>query len=411
MLQILASYEDQLAKNRDEMLFKVELQYMNYIQALLSQKVLITESIRRTYDYLIKDVRNKMCAKRQTNNIIPQTPTNQEIDTSPTYSDCSVPLQHSVSNIAPETDCKQTTNTNSYTPHMSLKDAKLLSINDKIDHRDLVGCFRVATIIDKKGSNLKIHYDDWDKKWDVWCDCETELFKFAKHTSITERPRHRFLHLQKGNTINVNPMNKGWKTCKIISFYLGQIEVIYSMGYYNHYLWTHIDNEKEVTLLNTITNQNNNHASIALPSYQFNCLYCSKCYQDHNVLANHVQINHSDRRFVCSFCPFACNSENGLRSHELQHTRDESLKCNLCIKSFGCNTSFGHKASLTTHVNIIHKTENNKRSHGCKRKLKLYLGSKHKQKEKKYICQYCGEQFDRKHTKLSHERHVHEDNW
>ena len=43
--------------------------------------------------------------------------------------------------------------------HMSLKQGKMLKIHDKIDHRDQVGRFVFATVCEKQGTNLKIHYD------------------------------------------------------------------------------------------------------------------------------------------------------------------------------------------------------------------------------------------------------------
>eukprot|EP01083_Nonionella_stella_P275900 937150_1 len=48
--------------------------------------------------------------------------------------------------------------------HMTLKDASSLKVHDKIDHRDPVGRYILATVEDKQGTNLKIHYDGWSKK-------------------------------------------------------------------------------------------------------------------------------------------------------------------------------------------------------------------------------------------------------
>ena len=44
--------------------------------------------------------------------------------------------------------------------HMSFEDALKLRVNDKIDHRDKAGRYFIATVIDKQGTNLKIHYND-----------------------------------------------------------------------------------------------------------------------------------------------------------------------------------------------------------------------------------------------------------
>eukprot|EP01083_Nonionella_stella_P264650 897478_1 len=52
--------------------------------------------------------------------------------------------------------------------HMSMEDAMKLAVHEKIDHRDQVGRVVFATVIEKKGSHLKIHYDGWSRKWDTW---------------------------------------------------------------------------------------------------------------------------------------------------------------------------------------------------------------------------------------------------
>ena len=58
----------------------------------------------------------------------------------------------------------------SFSSHMTLQDAINLKIHDKIDHRDQVGRFVFATVSEKQGTNLKIHYDGWSRKWDTWSD-------------------------------------------------------------------------------------------------------------------------------------------------------------------------------------------------------------------------------------------------
>merc|ERR1712173_138798 len=43
--------------------------------------------------------------------------------------------------------------------HMSLEEVMALGVEDKIDHRDSKGRFVIATVIEKQGGNIKIHYD------------------------------------------------------------------------------------------------------------------------------------------------------------------------------------------------------------------------------------------------------------
>ena len=81
----------------------------------------------------------------------------------------------------------QPSNITSLLPRLTLKQAKLLKIGDKIDHRDKIGMFAVATILDKKDSNLLIHYEGYSDKYDVWSDYNKELYRFAKQSQISNR--------------------------------------------------------------------------------------------------------------------------------------------------------------------------------------------------------------------------------
>ncbi|ETO04074.1 hypothetical protein RFI_33328, partial [Reticulomyxa filosa] len=70
---------------------------------------------------------------------------------------------------------------------MTLEEAEKLRPNDKIDHRDDVGRFLLAQVVEKQGSMLKVHYDGWNSKWDVWSDYTRELSRFAASGSISQR--------------------------------------------------------------------------------------------------------------------------------------------------------------------------------------------------------------------------------
>eukprot|EP01084_Bolivina_argentea_P289361 496862_1 len=94
-----------------------------------------------------------------------------------------------------------------------MSDALKLKINDKIDHRDEVGRVTYATVVDKKGTNIKIHYDGWSRKWDIWSDFSKELYRYAKPRSISKRLAHRFENIKQDDYIDINPTIKhpGWK--------------------------------------------------------------------------------------------------------------------------------------------------------------------------------------------------------
>eukprot|EP01083_Nonionella_stella_P191531 708832_1 len=77
------------------------------------------------------------------------------------------------------TNNQDNTNTILNIQHMTLEQANKLRINDKLDHCDLAYRFVSATVTDKQGTHLKIHYDGWSRKWDTWSDFSSEIHRFA----------------------------------------------------------------------------------------------------------------------------------------------------------------------------------------------------------------------------------------
>eukprot|EP01084_Bolivina_argentea_P292468 502800_1 len=108
---------------------------------------------------------------------------------------------------------------NPFIAHMSQEEVFKLCINDKIDHRDFVGCFREAIIVGKNKNKLKIHYIGWENSYDKWIDINNkfEIYKISKYKSISKRIKHRFYSLIKGDYIDINPLNyPGWKIGQVI---------------------------------------------------------------------------------------------------------------------------------------------------------------------------------------------------
>mmetsp|Transcript_108639 Transcript_108639/g.132588 ORF Transcript_108639/g.132588 Transcript_108639/m.132588 type:complete len:326 (+) Transcript_108639:88-1065(+) len=154
-----------------------------------------------------------------------------------------------------KSDIKEDNYVMEFIPHMSINEAHSLRINDKIDHRDNSGRFSLGIIIDKKGHNLKIHYEGWSWKWDIWSDFTKEIHRFAHPNSISKRESHRFNDLKKGDYVDINPMYKhpGWKIGEIKGFYgtSGQVQIAYEYnGKYQLY-WAHLDNENEIQEFNS----------------------------------------------------------------------------------------------------------------------------------------------------------------
>ena len=140
--------------------------------------------------------------------------------------------------------------TDLYLPQMSFLEAMQLKVDDKIDHRDFTGQFMVATVIEKQGSNLKIHYDELVSKYDVWSDFRKQSYRFAKVGSISMRPARRFTHLEKGDYVQINPIQRhpGWTHGEITKLddKSGQVRVRYEHNNNPYHYWAHLDDEVEI---------------------------------------------------------------------------------------------------------------------------------------------------------------------
>ena len=135
---------------------------------------------------------------------------------------------------------------------MNFKEISNLRLLDKIDHRDNVGRFSIATIIDidKQNNNIKLHYDGWNRKWDIWCNYKKEIYRFAKYLTISKRKSNRLYYIKIGDYIDINPLYKhpGWTKAKITRILKNsaQIQVVYKNNNKNYFYWVHIDNHQEV---------------------------------------------------------------------------------------------------------------------------------------------------------------------
>eukprot|EP01084_Bolivina_argentea_P098735 177448_1 len=133
---------------------------------------------------------------------------------------------------------------------MTVKEANNLQIYNKIDHRYEDGRFRLATIYNKSGTNLKIHYNNLCKTYDIWSNFKTEIYRFANPYSISKRKSYALTQLKKRNYIHINPTRKhpGWKYGQIkqIDYTSGQIKVIYTHNNERYSYWIHVDNTKEL---------------------------------------------------------------------------------------------------------------------------------------------------------------------
>ena len=157
--------------------------------------------------------------------------------------------------------------------YMTMQQASRLRIGVTIDHRNMNGKFRVATIINREGTNLQMHYDE--KSWDEWTDFRIENHRFAKRESISQRPAHRLNALKVGCVIYFNPVylheHRGWKMGKIESIdeKSGQVEIEYKYRDKYHFYWTHLDNTQEIADYAPFTNNNQNRMCFLLICISF----------------------------------------------------------------------------------------------------------------------------------------------
>eukprot|EP01084_Bolivina_argentea_P219738 372599_1 len=137
----------------------------------------------------------------------------------------------------------------SFQSHMSLEEANRLRINDKIDHRNQVGRFVSATLSEKQGTNVRIHYDALGCDSDSWSDFNLEIHRFAVAGSISKRAAHRFSSLSKGDYVDINPRgHPGWKCGEIrkLDETSGQVQVEYESLDNNYLYWAHLDDFNEI---------------------------------------------------------------------------------------------------------------------------------------------------------------------
>lgn len=140
--------------------------------------------------------------------------------------------------------------------HITFQDALKLKVNDKVDHQDFVGRFQLSTVVEKQGTNLKIHYDGWRRKWDIWSDFSKEIHRFAVAESISRRPSHRATLLKTDDFVDVNRTvrHPGWKHGKILKFdqKSGQVHVGYKFQETIYRFWTHLDDVAKIAEFKSI---------------------------------------------------------------------------------------------------------------------------------------------------------------
>lgn len=143
-----------------------------------------------------------------------------------------------------------------------------LNVNDHIDHRDNVGRFATAIIVDvdERRDKVKLHYIGWQSKWDLWCDVSSKenQIRFCDAGAISTRTLNRteFFDVELKdlrvkcrlarywyqNHPDVDPAGDEWRDAQIkrVDKHSGQVQLVVRIGNKDYLWWVHLDSIHEV---------------------------------------------------------------------------------------------------------------------------------------------------------------------
>eukprot|EP01083_Nonionella_stella_P267256 902997_1 len=480
MIAELKALKEELVGNRNDMVKRIKHTYKQYISELCIQQQMILDAITLQYnnkiDYFETLIEKKSKIEqdklkltqmeRDFKKLIYPQSSNVNIHSLliiPTRTLIrSSPVVVAISSNIIEEDDTNTTNVivdNGFVLHMTLDEASQLRVNDMVDHRDIEGCFVSAKVIGQTGTALHLHYPGWDDKWNVWNDYNTELYKFAKHKSISQRPRHRLFALKINDFVDVNPCeHKGWRIGKVEEIDLGQVKITYDIDDERNEVsrsvtWAHIDNRKEIEALHTFTSaeqmmihdDETNIASENHPSESNDSMVCEKQSDQINYnpieLSNHIAMpsventlhdeeTEEQRRPQCDDDKSTADTDpeaiyeppstkksiakqkgkKQIKEKDKQQKRVEDIQQFKCPYTT-CKRAFQSKFGLTNHI----RNHTGERPYQCSydgcdkafgQKCTLIRHIRTHTGEKPYECSYngCGKAFSQKYNLTQHIR-------
>ena len=106
----------------------------------------------------------------------------------------------------------------------------------------------------------------------------------------------------------------------------------------------------------------------------YKCSKCDKVYHNSSNLKKHVISFHDKLKFECNFCNKMFSYGSLISHKKAMHRENEKLPCNQC------GNLYANKLSLKCHVKSIHK---------------------------RFICDICNQEFDRKMILNTHMKFTH----
>ncbi|XP_053607099.1 zinc finger protein 85-like [Plodia interpunctella] len=168
----------------------------------------------------------------------------------------------------------------------------------------------------------------------------------------------------------------------------------------------------------------------------YHCDFCEKDFADPSAFGRHIRTHTGDKRYKCPQCPMSFTDASALIVHKLRHTGIRKHKCDICEKRFylisdlknhvhnvhvrrydfecdSCGKRFSNKNYLKSHLERsgVHSGFN---CELCSRvffnvhQLKKHMNIHRKFEFDDYVCDSCGESFDRKASIVKHLKMEHD---
>ncbi|XP_030833353.1 zinc finger protein 585A [Strongylocentrotus purpuratus] len=125
----------------------------------------------------------------------------------------------------------------------------------------------------------------------------------------------------------------------------------------------------------------------------FKCKLCPRRFVYRHVLKRHeYKVHLGGSKFTCSFCQKGFDMESQLLVHVQKHTKNRPFKCALCTRSFASESALDNHQKEHTGEKP-HKCDVCERGFGTRKLMNKHKSRVHSNREKKFICSFCGKKF------------------